>query len=108
VGLFSGRNAELETMNRILTDAARSRTARIEELEHQLAQRAVRIEELERQVTLLGQQVIQLGQFEALFNEYAHMVNDRDKELAVVREVATKFSLRVQELERILSEIGKN
>jgi hypothetical protein len=35
--LFSGRNAKLETMNRILTDAARKRTERIEELERQVA-----------------------------------------------------------------------
>ena len=36
--LFSGRNAKLETMNRILTDAARKRTERIEELERRGAQ----------------------------------------------------------------------
>ena len=41
--LFGARNAKLETMNRILTDAARKRTERIEELEAQVAQ-------LERQV----------------------------------------------------------
>src|SRR2546429_3903137 len=40
---FSRRNTELETRNRILTDAARERAERIEELERQVAQ-------LERQV----------------------------------------------------------
>src|ERR1700747_3446742 len=46
---FGGRNAELETKNRILTDAARKRAERIEELERQVAQ-------LERQVAHLKQE----------------------------------------------------
>jgi hypothetical protein len=46
---FSGRNAELKTMNRILTDAARKRAERIEELERQVAK-------LERQVAHLKQE----------------------------------------------------
>jgi hypothetical protein len=45
--IFSGRNAKLETMNRILTDAARKRTERIEELETQVTP-------LERQVVRLN------------------------------------------------------
>jgi hypothetical protein len=34
---FSGRYEKLETMNRILTDAARKRAERIEELERRVA-----------------------------------------------------------------------
>ena len=47
---FSGRCAKLETMNRILTDAARKRMERIQELENQLTQ-------LERQVAHLKQEL---------------------------------------------------
>jgi len=35
---FSGRYEKLETMNRILTDAARKKAERIEELERRVAQ----------------------------------------------------------------------
>ena len=45
--IFSGRNAKLETMNRILTDAARKRTERIEELETQVTQLERQVVELE-------------------------------------------------------------
>lgn len=95
--LFSGRTAELETMNRILTDTARKRAARIEELERQVAQLTSQVAQLEY-----------ARSFEATATERAHIINEKNEELAMVREAATKHSLRAQELERILSEIRKS
>ncbi len=90
--LFSGRTAELKTMNRILTDAARKRGQRVEELELELgrvkseyALRVQRIEELERKL-----QHHERGEVEA---------QKLQRELT---EAATKRSLRVQELEQEL------
>ena len=104
---FSGRNAKLETMNRILTDAARKRTERIEELETQLAQ-------LERQVAHLKQElepgrkaIERARELEVVAAQRADLLNEKDKELAVVREALTERSLRIQELERTLAQIGR-
>ena len=90
--LFSGRTAELKTMNRILTDAARKRGQRVEELELELGRvkseyvlRVQRIEELERKL-----QHHERGEVEA---------QKLQRELT---EAATKRSLRVQELEQEL------
>src|SRR3989441_747130 len=92
VKLFSGRTAELKTMNRILTDAARKRGQRVEELELELGRlkseyvlRVQRIEELE-----LKLQHHERGEVEA---------QKLQRELT---EAATKRSLRVQELEQEL------
>src|SRR5262249_5813596 len=91
--LFSGRHAKLETMNRILTDAARKRTERIEELETQLAQ-------LERQLAYFKQEVdaertaIERGrENEVVAAQRAHLHNEKDKALAVVRQVLLKRSI---------------
>jgi predicted RNase H-like nuclease (RuvC/YqgF family) len=105
--LFSGRIAKLETMNRVLTDAARKRSERIEELEHQVGQ-------LERQVAYLKQEleparkaIERARELEEVATQRAHLLNEKDDELAVVREALTKRSLRVQELEHTLAEIGR-
>ena len=102
--LFGGRNAKLETMNRILTDAARKRAERIEELETQLAQ-------LERQVAHLKQELEparkRARELEIVAAERADLINEKDKELAVIREALTEHSLRIQELERTTAQIGK-
>jgi chromosome segregation ATPase len=102
--LFSGRIAKLETMNRILTDAARKRTERIEELENQLAQ-------LERQLAHLKQELEparkRARELEVVAAQRADLVNERDKDLAVVREALAKSSLRIQELEHTLAQIGQ-
>ena len=72
--IFSGRNAKLETMNRILTDAARKRTERIEELERQVEQaQGKRVNELE-----------------VVAAQRADLVNEKDKQLAVLRDALTK------------------
>ena len=114
---FGRRNAELETMNRILTDAARKRAERIKELEHQVAQ-------LERQVAHLKQELEpahkRASEFDVAATQRARLLNEKDEELAGIREVLTertrllhekveeivslrealtKCSLRIQELE---------
>jgi hypothetical protein len=120
--LFSGRNAKLETMNRILTDAARKRTQRIEELETQLAQ-------LERQVVHLKQELeparIRANELEVVADQRAELLNEKDKELAVAREalvqrasllnekdkelafVRQTLSLRIGQLEQALAQIDR-
>jgi len=91
--LFSGRNAKLETMNRILTDAARKRAERIEELETQLEPAHKAIE--------------RARELEVVAAQRADLLNEKDKELADVREALTQCSLRNQELERTLAQIGR-
>jgi chromosome segregation ATPase len=119
--LFSGRIAKLETMNRILTDAARKRTERIEELERQVAQlkqeleparkaieRARELEEVAAQrAHLLNEKDEELGTAREAVAQGAHLFNEKIEELAAVREALTKCSLRIQELEHTLAEIGQ-
>jgi malonyl CoA-acyl carrier protein transacylase len=98
---FSGRNEKLETMNRILTEAAQKRTERTEELER-------RVTQLEGELEVARQAIERAKALEVAAvaaAERAHLLNEKDKELANVREAATKYALRIQELERTLAEI---
>jgi len=97
---FSGRNEKLETMNRILTEAAQKRTERIEELERRVAQ-------LERELEPARKAIERAKKLEVVAAERAHLLNEKDKQLAEVREVATKYYFRIQELERTLPETGQ-
>src|SRR5262245_17061745 len=105
---FSGRNEKLETMNRILTEAAQKRTERIEELERRVTQLEGELEitrkAIER-VKALEVAAERVKALEVAAAERAHLLNEKDKELADVREAATKYALRIQELERTLAEI---
>jgi malonyl CoA-acyl carrier protein transacylase len=94
--IFSGRKAQLEAMNRILTDAARKRTERIEELERQ-------VDQLEQELGPARKAIQRVKELEVVSAERAHLVNERDADLAVLREALTKCSLRVQELEHALA-----
>jgi predicted RNase H-like nuclease (RuvC/YqgF family) len=100
--LFSGRYAKLETMNRILTDAARKRTERIEELETQLAQ-------LERQVAHLKQELEparkRASELELVAAQRARLINEKDEELAALRETLTKRASRIQHLEQQVTQM---
>ena len=98
--LFSGRNAKLETMNRILTDAARKRTERIEELEGQLAH-------LKQELETARKAIERARELEVVAAQRADLLNEKDKELAHVREALTQRSLRIQELERTLAQIDR-
>jgi predicted RNase H-like nuclease (RuvC/YqgF family) len=98
--LFRGRIAKLETMNRILTDAARKRTERIEELERQVAQ-------LKQELEPARKAIERARELELVAAERAHLLNEKDKELAAVREALTERSVRIQELEHALAETGQ-
>ena len=98
--LFSGRYAKLETMNRILTDAARKRTERIEELERQVAQ-------LQQELEPARKAIERVRELEVVAAHRAHLVNEKDKELAALREALTERLLRIQELEHTLTQIGR-
>src|SRR5690349_14440207 len=65
---FSGRNEKLETMNRILTDAARERAERIEELERRVAQ-------LERELVPARKAIERAKELEVVAAERAHLLN---------------------------------
>ncbi len=84
---FSRRNAELENMNRILTDAARKKVERIKEVEDQVAQ-------LERQVAHLKQALESArkreSELEVAATQRAHLLNEKDKEIAALREGLTQ------------------
>jgi hypothetical protein len=98
--LFSRRNAKLETMNRILTDAARERAERVEELERRVAQ-------LERESESARKAIERAKVLEVVAAERAHLLNEKDKELALVREACDNYYARIKELERTLTEIGQ-
>ena len=97
---FSGRNEKLETMNRILTEAAQKRTERIEELERRVAQ-------LERELVPARKAIERANELEVVAMERAHLLNEKDKQLAEVRETATKYYFRIQELEKALAEVDQ-
>jgi outer membrane murein-binding lipoprotein Lpp len=105
--LFGGRNAKLETMNRILTDAARKRTERIEELETQVAQLERQVAHLKQKLEPARKAIERARELEAVAAQRADLVNEKDKELAVLREAITKHSLRIQELEHTLAQMGR-
>src|SRR5215469_1611815 len=104
--LFSGRNAKLETMNRILTNAARKRTERIEELETQLAQLERQVAHLKQELEPARKAIERAKELEVVAAERADLLNEKDEELALVRETLTKCLFRNQELEKALAEIG--
>jgi predicted RNase H-like nuclease (RuvC/YqgF family) len=105
--LFSGRNAKLETMNRILTDAARKRTERIEELETQLAQLERQVAHLKQELESAREAIKRAEELEVVAAQRADLLNEKDKELADVPEALTERSLRIHELERTLAQIGR-
>src|SRR5262245_45086927 len=97
---ISGRNEKMETMHRILTEAAQKRAERIEELERRLAQ-------LEQESEAARKAIERANVLEVVAAERAQLLNEKDKQLAEVREVATKYYFRIQELKRTLAEIGQ-
>jgi chromosome segregation ATPase len=131
VKLFSGRVAQLETMNRILTDSARQRAERVEQLERKLdmmepqllearkrlkeledaaTERAARIQELEREVRDLRIEYAtkDFPRVEAEREFYRKRMTELDEHNRQLTEAATKYALRAQELERELSELDPN
>jgi hypothetical protein len=62
---------------------------------------------LERESESARKAIERARELEVVAAERAHLLNEKDKELAVVREAATKYWFRIQELERYLAEIGQ-
>jgi chromosome segregation ATPase len=79
---FGRRTAELETMNRILTDAARNRAERIKELEHQFPRLKTALASAHKRATDL----------EVVEAQREHLLNEKDEELAGVREALTQHA----------------
>ena len=125
---FSGRNEKLETMNRILTEAAQKRTERIEELERRVAQLERELktarEELEpardaierakllevvaaERAHLLNEKDKELASLREVLTQRAHLLNEKDRELAGLREALASCKLQIRKLENTLSEIGQ-
>src|SRR5262249_53228229 len=84
---FGRRTAELETMNRILTDAARKRAEQIKELEHQVAQLEHQVAHLKTELESARKRATELEIVEA---QRAHLLDEKDEELAGVREGLTQ------------------
>jgi chromosome segregation ATPase len=95
VKLFSQRTAKLEAENRILTEAARQRARRVEELESKLT-----VLERECQTAREAARVLQLER--DFYSKRASECAEHNRQLT---EAATKYSLRAQELERELAAL---
>ena len=104
---FSRRNGELETRNRILTDAARKRAERIEELEREVAQLERQVAHLKQELEPARKAIERASELEGAVTQRACLLNEKDEELAGMREVLAQHSLRIQELENTLSKIGQ-
>jgi chromosome segregation ATPase len=117
VKLFSQRTAKLETENRILTEAARQRAGRVEELERecQTAREAARVLQSECQTAREAARVLQsechtareaarVLQLERDF--YSKRASEFEEHNRQLTEAATEYSLRTQELERELVKLG--
>jgi hypothetical protein len=79
---------KLEMMNRILTDAARERAGECQVVQLESARKRAR-------------------ELEVVAAERANLLNEKDKELALVRETLTKCLFRNRDLEQALAEIGR-
>jgi DNA repair exonuclease SbcCD ATPase subunit len=97
---FSGRIAKLETMNRILTDSARQRAERVEELERTLAQQTERLERTG------AQQTERIEELERTLAEQEHRLLAMQKREAALEEhnreltnAATQRAARINEIE---------
>jgi hypothetical protein len=62
---------------------------------------------LEQQLEPARKAIERVKELEIVAAERAHLLNEKDTELAVVREAVTNHYLRIQELERTLAEISK-
>jgi hypothetical protein len=102
---FSGRYAKLETMNRILTDAARKRTARIEELETQLAQLERQVAHLKQELELARKAIDYASELDVVAAQRAELLNEKDRELAVAREALIKRADLLNEKDKELAVV---
>jgi chromosome segregation ATPase len=110
VKLFSQRTAKLEAENRILTEAARQRARRVEELENKLtvlerecqtAREAARVLQSECHTAREAARVLQLER-----DFYSKRASEFEEHNLQLTEAATEYSLRAQGLERELVKLG--
>jgi chromosome segregation ATPase len=103
VKLFSQRTAKLEAENRILTEAARQRARRVEELESecQTAREAARVLQSECQTAREAARVLQSER--DFYSKRASEFEEHNRQLT---DAATEYSLRAQGLERELVKLG--
>jgi chromosome segregation ATPase len=129
VKLFSGRTAQLETMNRILTESARQRAQRVEELEraieaHELAKKQLseRIQLLDRMLLAahtrakeqdaeLTKALIEIAtlapenqRLQAEHAFYARRVAELEEHNRLLTESAIERETKLQEHNRLLTE----
>jgi len=113
VKLFSGRTEDLKTMNRILTDSARQRAQRVDELERALDRQIVRNTEASQRIELLERELAaareRIAELEARNHELTDAATQRAARIAEVEahnlrlnEAATQRAARAQQLEREL------
>jgi chromosome segregation ATPase len=129
VKLFSGRTAQLETMNRILTESARQRAQRVEELErvieaHELAQKQLseriqlldrmllaahaRAKEQDAELTKALTEIATLApenqRLQAEHAFYARRAAELDEHNRLLTESAIERETKLQEHNRLLTE----
>jgi DNA repair exonuclease SbcCD ATPase subunit len=75
------------------------RTERIEELERHVAQLEGQVAHLKQELESARNALDHARELEVVASQRAHLLNEKDEELAMVREALTKRSLRIQELE---------
>jgi uncharacterized coiled-coil DUF342 family protein len=102
MALFSGRTSMLEVQNRALIKSAGERTQRISELERKLEQAGEALEWLKAEVERLKAEVERLKVEREFYHERVLALEQDNHELT---EVATKYSLWGQKLERELAKI---
>jgi chromosome segregation ATPase len=121
VKFFRGRAAKLEAMNRILTDSARERAERVEQLERKLellepevlearkrlkeleqaaTERAARIQELERELQELRTDYAKkdVPRLEAEHEFYRRRMTELEMHNGQFTEAATKYALQARKL----------
>jgi hypothetical protein len=65
------------------------------------------VAQLEQESEAARKAIERAKELEVVAMERAHLLNEKDKQLADVREAATKYSFRIQELERTLAEMSQ-
>ena len=84
--------------------------AQVGQLERQVAHLKQELETARKRAQradLLIEKDKELAVIREVATQRADLLNEKDKELAVVREALTERVLRIQELERTLAQIGR-
>src|SRR5690242_16846211 len=101
---FDRKNADLRNANRILTEAARKRAERNEQLEQEVSQLRDSITLMQTLLTNAQADVLKVEQMTEIAAQRARLINEKDQELLEVRETARRTSQLVVEKDQQLSE----